>query len=132
MKTYHGSCHCKKVQFEAGIDLSTGTGKCNCTNCWKKRFWSARAKVDDFKPIAGADQLSGAKPGEIGGGFCTSCGVFCYAYVAKSDWNPEAYVEISVASLDVLDPAELVAAPVTYYDGLHDNWWNPPAETRHL
>jgi hypothetical protein len=41
-------------------------------------------------------------------------------------------VAVSVAALDDLDPAELVSAPVQYCDGRADNWWNPPAETRHL
>jgi hypothetical protein len=34
--------------------------------------------------------------------------------------------------LDDLDPAELIAAPVTFMDGRADNWWEAPAETRHL
>jgi hypothetical protein len=48
-KTYHGSCHCKRVTFEADLDLSKGTGKCNCTYCWKIRNWSALGKPDQLR-----------------------------------------------------------------------------------
>jgi hypothetical protein len=55
-----------------------------------------------------------------------------YGWVEAAEWNDGAYVSINVAALDDLTPAELLSAPVQYRDGLHDNWWNTPAETRHL
>jgi hypothetical protein len=133
-KSYQGSCHCGRVKFEAQIDFSQGTGKCNCTLCWKKRSWTVRAKPEGFRSLQGEQELSDFKPGESSGhgGFCKHCGVWTYGFVPASEWNPAAYVSISVASLDNLEPAELLAAPVTYYDGRADNWWNAPAETRHL
>jgi hypothetical protein len=133
-KTYQGSCHCGRIKFQATLDLSTGTGKCNCTHCWKKRLWTARVKPEDFRSLGGEEELSGYKPGAATGhaGFCKQCGVVPYGWVAASEWNPAEYVSVSVAALDDVEPAELVAAPVTFYDGRADNWWHPPAETRHL
>ena len=42
------------------------------------------------------------------------------------------FVSVHVAALDDLPVADLVAAPIRYQDGLHDNWQNPPQEIRHL
>jgi hypothetical protein len=130
--TYHGSCVCGGVRFEADIDFAVvGTSKCNCTFCWKNRWWSVRAETGDFRSVSGEELMNKGKVA-VGSTFCTRCGVVPFSRIPASDWNDGAYVSVNVACLDDLAPAELVAAPITYCDGLHDNWWNPPAEIRHL
>jgi hypothetical protein len=133
-RTYRGSCHCGRVKFEADVDLSQGTGKCNCTSYWKKRWWSVSVKPAAFRALQGEQELSGYKPGthKNARGFCKHCGVIPYSWVDAAEWNDGEYVSINVAALDDVDPAELVAAPVKYMDGRADSWWSPPAETRHL
>jgi hypothetical protein len=129
-KTYHGSCRCKSVRFEANIDLSAGTTKCNCTWCWKHRAWSAHVTPEQFRLVSAQTASEGER-----GGFCRECGVLvfrCYSTEGWGDGPGEDRVSIMVSVLDDLDPAALVDAPITYCDGLADSWWNPPAETRHL
>jgi len=134
-KTYRGSCYCKRVTFEVDVDLqATGTGKCNCTSCWKSRWWAVQVRPEAFRPLTGVDELHERRP-EVKsgrGGFCKHCGVAPYRWVDPAEWNDGAYVSINVAALDDLDPAELAAAPVQYMDGHADSWWSAPAETRHL
>jgi hypothetical protein len=43
-----------------------------------------------------------------------------------------AFEGVRIAALDDLPVADLICAPVTYCDGLNDNWWNAPEETSHL
>lgn len=133
-KTYHGSCHCGTVTFEADIDLATvGTGKCNCSYCWKVRNWSVIIKPEAFRSLTGDDKRTEYSFGTHSGkhAFCTRCGVRTYTkgYLEQIGG---AFVSIAVSSIDDLDPAELVDAPVKHMDGRGNNWWNAPAETRHL
>ena len=134
MRTYHGSCHCKAVRYEADFDLATGTGKCNCTYCWKVRNWTVRLEPAQFRLLTGEDALGsyGFRPeSKNHHGFCKTCGV----RVCTRGDIPEtggAYVSIAVATLDDLAPEDLVAAPVRYMDGRHDNWFEAPKQTSHL
>ncbi|MEZ4405142.1 MAG: GFA family protein [Polyangiales bacterium] len=125
-KQYTGSCACGRVRFEAAFDVSQGTHKCNCTSCWKRRWWSVKVQPEDFRALSGEGAF------DPSGRFCASCGVCPYRHAPVAEWNPAAYVSVNVAALDDLPPADLVAAKVTYYDGLHDNWWSTPDEVRHL
>ena len=132
-QTYHGSCHCGAVKFEADIDLAQGTGKCNCSICTKTRNWNAIIKPADFRLLTGEDALTDYQFGSKQGHhlFCKVCGVrsFERGYVEQIGGH---YVSIKLSSLDELDPAVLAAVPVRYANGRDNAWWEPPAETRHL
>ena len=133
LKTYHGSCHCGAVHFEADLDLAQGTGKCNCSICTKTRNWTVIIKPDAFRLISGEDALSeyrfGSKQGQHL--FCRHCGVRSFERGHLKEIGGD-YVSVKVACLDDVDPAELAAAPVKFANGRDNKWWEPPAETRHL
>jgi hypothetical protein len=132
--TYHGTCHCGAVAFEADLDLAQGTSRCNCTFCRKIRNWSARTRPEHFRITRGADRLGAydvTGEGYNRHEFCATCGVRLFS---RGD-IPEiggAFVSVMLSVLDDASEAELIAAPITWCDGLHNNWWNPPEEIRHL
>jgi hypothetical protein len=134
LKTYHGSCHCGAVAFEADLDLATGTIRCNCNFCRKIRNWAVRTTPEHFRLIKGVEAVAEfyPAPGHPNAHcFCAQCGVRLFSKGDIAELGG-AFVSVAIPALDDATPEELIAAPLVWCDGLHDNWWNPPAEVRHL
>ena len=115
-KTYHGSCHCGAVHFDAEIDLAAGTSRCNCSICGKGRFWKAIVPASGFHLRRGADDLTTYRFGSrtIRHRFCRHCGIHAF-YQPRSD--PENY-SVNARCLDEYDPATM--QPKRLFEG--KNW----------
>lgn len=128
--TYHGSCHCGAVAFEADVDLAEGTGGCNCSICMKTRNWTAIVAPERFRLMQGAWHLAEYRFGSESGShnFCHTCGVhlFCLGYLEEIGGD---FVAIRVNCLDDVPWWDLAEAPVRSADGRHDNWWQEPKFT---
>ncbi|MDO5706734.1 MAG: GFA family protein [Paracoccus sp. (in: a-proteobacteria)] len=138
MKTYHGSCFCGAVASEADGDLADGTMRCNCRFCRKTRYWEMRLPAPDgFRVIQGAELVAVTPPSDgnddppIRNIFCPKCGTRLWSQGDIEEMGGR-FVQVFVPALDDATEAELIAAPVFWADGAHDNWWNPAPETRHL
>lgn len=133
LETYHGSCHCGAVKYEADIDLAQGSGRCNCSICFKTRSWGVNIKPDAFRLLTDENLLAGYRFGTRQGEhvFCRVCGVrpFGRGHVEEIGGD---YVSIALACLDDASVDELISGPLTFADGLNNNWMQPPADTRAL
>lgn len=132
-RTYHGSCHCKAVTFEVDLDLSHGTGRCNCSYCRKVREWAAMVRPEHFR-LTGAENLTRypAEPSRPNASFfCSICGVRTHGVLDIPEIGG-AHVGVQIPALDDAPTEQIIAAPVQWMDGLNDDWFSTPVETRHL
>src|SRR5262249_34971733 len=130
--TYQGGCHCGAVRFEAGVDLAKGTFRCNCSICYKSRMWATAVPAADFKLLSGEGDLRDYQfgPKRLHHVFCTKCGVRSFWRGVDPQGTPMYAVRVNC--LEGVDPKALIDAPVRYFNMLHDDFKNPPAENRHL
>jgi hypothetical protein len=132
VKTYTGSCHCGAIRFEADLDLSQGTFRCNCSICRRTRSWVAVARPEGFRLLAGEKDLveyrfNTRKNQHF---FCRHCGV--RAFGVGNDTPIGRMYGVSIGCLEAIGEEELSKLPITYIDGLHDRWPQPPEFLSHL
>ena len=137
MKTYHGSCFCGAVAFEADGALAGGTMRCNCGFCRKMRYWEMRLPhPDGLRVLRGREHLADTprRDGPDRGmhhAFCARCGTRLWT-TGNIEKMGGRFAAVFVPALDDATEAELIGAPVFWADGAHDEWWSPAPETRHL
>ena len=94
-----------------------------------KRF----VRPSAFRLIEGADSVVGYRghPQASEKYHCATCGVRTHE-CGSADHMGGDFVGVFVTTLDDVTPEELVATPIRYLDGRHDDWQHSPAETRYL
>lgn len=132
IRTFEGSCHCGAVRFEAHIDLSQPTFRCNCSICRRTRFWPAVVMPDSFRLIRGESELTKYTFNTHRNHhfFCRHCGV--RAFGVGNETPVGKMYGVNVMCLENVSEEELARIPVTYVDGRNDNWRNPPEVFSHL
>jgi len=132
LKTYRGSCHCGAVRFEAQLDLTQSSYRCNCSICRRNRFWPAVAKPEGFRLIAGGEMLTeylfNTKKNQHL--FCKKCGVRPFG-VGNETPMGKMY-GVNIGCLEGVTEEELAKIPITYVDGMHDQWQKAPKYFSHL
>ncbi|QDF97731.1 aldehyde-activating protein [Azoarcus sp. DD4] len=132
LQTYRGSCHCGAVRFEADLDLTQPTFRCNCSICRRTRFWAAVARADGFRLLSGKSELTRYVFNSMKNEhfFCRHCGV--RAFGVGNDTPIGKMYGVNLGCLDDVSDEQLATVPITYVDGLEDRWQQAPEFWRHL
>jgi len=112
--TYHGSCHCGGVRYEAKSPPLTEALSCNCSMCRRKGTLLAFIPASDFTLVEGQDALRDYQFNRrmIHHLFCTTCGVTSFARGTKPDGTE--MIALNVRCLDEIDPDAL---KINHIDG---------------
>jgi hypothetical protein len=106
-QTYHGSCHCGAVRYEAKSDPITQAMSCNCSMCRRKGTLLAFIPAAGFTLEAGEAALTDYQFNKqvIHHLFCRTCGVTSFARGVMPDGTP--MVALNVRCIDEIDPETL-------------------------
>lgn len=117
--TYQGSCHCGAVRFEADLDLTAPSFRCNCSICRRTRFWAAVTVPASFRVLAGEGELTeylfNTRRNQHF--FCRHCGVRPFGY--GNDTPIGKMVGVNIGCLEGVSEEELSKIPIVYVDGMH-------------
>ena len=132
LKTYHGSCHCGSVKFEADLDLMQSTYRCNCSICRRTRFRPAVAREGGFRLLSGTDDLTQYlfNTQKNQHYFCKHCGVRAFGIGTETPIGK--MYGINLGCLRGVSDEELSGLSITYVDGLNDRWQSTPEFFAHL
>lgn len=132
LKTYRGSCHCGAVTFEADLDLTQSTYRCNCSICRRTRFWPAVAREEGFRLLGGEAELTkylfNTRKNEHW--FCRHCGVRPFGVGTETPIG--RMVGVNLGCLEGVSDEELSKLTITWVDGREDRWQERPAFFAHL
>ncbi|HYE41280.1 MAG TPA: GFA family protein [Ramlibacter sp.] len=131
LRTYAGSCHCGAVRFEADLDLTQPSYRCNCSICRRNRFWPAVARAEQFRLLAGEGELTEylfhtRKNQHF---FCRTCGVRPFG--VGNDTPIGKMFGVNIGCLEGVSEEELSRIPIVYVDGLKGRM-EAPEFTGHL
>ena len=131
LKTYRGSCHCGAVKFEAELDLTQSSYRCNCSICRRTRFWPAVATADGFRLLSGESELTQYlfNTKKNFHYFCKHCGV--RAFGVGNETPMGKMYGVNLGCLDDVSDEVLAQIPITYVDGRNDQF-APPTHFVHL
>ena len=131
LKTYRGSCHCGAIKFEADLDLTQSSYRCNCSICRRTRFWPAVATSDGFRLLSGEAELTQYlfNTRRNFHYFCKCCGV--RAFGVGNETPIGNMYGVNLGCLEDVSDEELSRIPITYIDGRNDRL-APPAYFSHL
>jgi hypothetical protein len=131
LKTYSGSCHCGAVRFEADLDLTQTSYRCNCSICRRSRFWPAVAAPEQFRLLAGEEDLTeyGFNSRKNLHFFCRHCGVRPFGVGTETPIG--RMFGVNIGCLDGVGEEELARIPITCVDGANDRF-APPEHRSYL
>ncbi len=131
LKSYRGSCHCGAVKFEADLDLTQPSYRCNCSICRRTRFWPAVAKPEHFRLLSGEPELTKYEFNTHKNFhfFCKHCGVRAFGVGTETPLGK--MYGVTIGCLEEVSDEELSRVPFTYVDGRSDRF-ERPAYSAHL